>query len=249
MAAEFEGLVAIVTGSGSGIGLATARLLKSGGATVFGLDVQHGELDETGTWIKCDVSDRASVQAAFESIASQTDRIDIVVNNAGIGAIGTIADATDDEWNNVYRVNVVGTALVSAAALPWLRKSESASIVNLCSIAATVGLPARAVYSASKGAVLSLTLAMAADYVDDNIRVNCVNPGTADTPWIRRLLSQAADPAAELEALNQRQPIRRLISAAEVAQSVCYLASPRQASTTGTVLAVDGGMDSLRLRR
>jgi NAD(P)-dependent dehydrogenase (short-subunit alcohol dehydrogenase family) len=97
--------------------------------------------------------------------------------------------------------------------------------------------------------VLSLTLAMAADYIDDKIRVNCVNPGTADTPWIRRLLAQAGDPVAELEALNQRQPIRRLITADEVAQSVCYLASPKQASTTGTVLAVDGGMDSLRLRR
>lgn len=249
MAAEFEGLVAVVTGSGSGIGLATAKLLKSAGATVFGLDLQQGDLGETGTWISCDVSDRASITAAFEQMAKHTDQLDIVVNNAGIGAVGTIADATDEEWDKVYRVNVVGTALVSAAALPWLRKSNHASIVNLCSIAATVGLPDRAVYSASKGAVLSLTLAMAADFVDEKIRVNCVNPGTADTPWIRKLLSQAADPAAELEALNQRQPIRRLISAEEVAQSVCYLASPKQASTTGTILAVDGGMDTLRLRR
>lgn len=249
MAAEFEGLVAVVTGSGSGIGLATAKLLRLGGAKVFGLDLQQGDLGETGTWISCDVSDRASITAAFEQMAKHTDQLDIVVNNAGIGAVGTIADATDEEWDKVYRVNVVGTALVSAAALPWLRKSNHASIVNLCSIAATVGLPARAVYSASKGAVLSLTLAMAADFVDEKIRVNCVNPGTADTPWIRKLLSQAADPTAELEALNQRQPIRRLISAEEVAQSVCYLASPKQASTTGTILAVDGGMDTLRLRR
>lgn len=249
MSAEFQGLVAVVTGSGSGIGLATAKLMKSAGAKVFGLDLQEGGLAETGTWIRCDVSERASVNSAFEQIAKDTDQLDIVVNNAGIGAVGTIADATDEEWDKVYRVNVVGAALVSAAALPWLRKSKHAAIVNLCSIAATVGLPARAVYSASKGAVLSLTLAMAADYVDENIRVNCVNPGTADTPWIRRLLSKADDPAAELEALNQRQPIRRLISAEEVAQSVCYLASPKQASTTGTILAVDGGMDTLRLRR
>jgi NAD(P)-dependent dehydrogenase (short-subunit alcohol dehydrogenase family) len=249
MAAEFEGLVAVVTGSGSGIGLATSKLLKAGGATVFGLDLVAGELGDTGSWIQCDVADRDSVARAFDEIAKNTDAIDIVINNAGIGAIGTIEQATDDEWNRVFGVNVVGTALVSAAALPWLRKSKAAAIVNLCSIAATVGLPARAVYSASKGAVLSLTLAMAADYIDEKIRVNCVNPGTADTPWIRRLLAQAGDPVAELEALNQRQPIRRLITADEVAQSVCYLASPKQASTTGTVLAVDGGMDSLRLRR
>jgi 2-keto-3-deoxy-L-fuconate dehydrogenase len=249
MATEFKGMLAVVTGSGSGIGLATARLLKSRGAAIFGLDLQQGELGDVGTWVSCDVSDRASVSAAFEVIQSHVDRIDIVVNNAGIGAIGTILDATDEEWDNVYRVNVVGTALVSAAALPLLLKSENASIVNLCSIAATVGLPSRAVYSASKGAVLSLTLAMAADFVGDNIRVNCVNPGTADTPWIRRLLSKASEPAAELEALNLRQPIRRLITAEEVAQSVCYLASPLQASTTGTILAVDGGFDTLRLRR
>lgn len=249
MASEFEGSVAVVTGSGSGIGLATAKLLKSKGATIFGLDLQHGALGDAGTWVSCDISDRASVNAAFEVIRTHVNQIDIVVNNAGIGAIGTILEATDEEWTNVYRVNVVGTALVSAAALPFLLRSETASIVNLCSIAATVGLPARAVYSASKGAVLALTLAMAADFVGDNIRVNCVNPGTADTPWIRRLLSQAADPDAELEALNQRQPIRRLITADEVAQSVCYLASPLQASTTGTVLAVDGGVDTLRLRR
>lgn len=249
MTAEFDGLVAVVTGSGSGIGLATSKLLKQGGSRVIGLDLLVGELGDTGQWVQCDVSNRESVANAFEEIAKLTDRIDVVVNNAGVGSIGTIESATDEEWDRVYRVNVVGTALVSAAAMPWLRKSDSASIVNLCSIAATVGLPARAAYSASKGAVMSLTLAMAADYVDDKIRVNCVNPGTTDTPWIRRLLSQAEDPEAELKALNQRQPIRRLITDREVANSVCYLASPLQASTTATILAVDGGMDNLRLRR
>ncbi len=249
MGAEFEGLVAVVTGSGSGIGLATSRLLKQRGARVIGLDLEPGELGEAGQWLQCDVSDKASVEKAFFEIEKLTDRIDVVVNNAGVGSIGTIESASEEEWDHVFRVNVVGTALVSAAAMPWLRKSDSASIVNLCSIAATVGLPARAVYSASKGAVMSLTLAMAADYVDEKIRVNCVNPGTTDTPWIRRLLSQAEDPDAELEALNQRQPIRRLITDNEVASSVCFLASPLQASTTATVLAVDGGMDNLRLRR
>ncbi|MEY5145902.1 MAG: hypothetical protein RL224_216, partial [Actinomycetota bacterium] len=137
---------------------------------------------------------------------------------------------------------------VSSRALTLMRKSQHGSIVNICSIAATVGLPDRAVYSASKGAVLSLTKAMAADLIKDKIRVNCVNPGTADTPWVARLLAQAADPVAERQALNARQPMGRLVSPEEVASAVCFLASPTQASTTGASLAVDGGMDGLRTR-
>ena len=249
MTADFAGLVAVVTGSGSGIGLATARMLSSQGARVFGLDLIAGDLGEHGQWLHCDVADESSVAKAFGEISKHCSVVDIVVNNAGFGATGTIETATEDEWLRVYQVNVVGSARVSAAALPLLRKSRNASIVNMCSIAATVGLPDRAVYSASKGAILSLTLAMAADLISERIRVNCVNPGTADTPWVQRLLSQAADPEAERIALNARQPIGRLITAEEVASAVCFLAHPNQASTTGISLAVDGGMDSLRLRR
>lgn len=145
-------------------------------------------------------------------------------------------------------VNVVGMVRVSRAALPFLRRSSAAAIVNTCSIAATAGLPQRALYTASKGAVLALTRAMAADHLREGIRVNCVNPGTADTPWIGRLLAQAPDPEVERAALNARQPHGRLVSAQEVADAVLYLASPRSGSTTGTSLAVDGGMQDLRLR-
>jgi NAD(P)-dependent dehydrogenase (short-subunit alcohol dehydrogenase family) len=120
--------------------------------------------------------------------------------------------------------------------------------VNTCSIAATAGLPQRALYSASKGAVLSLTLAMAADHIREGVRVNCVNPGTADTPWVDRLLDAAPDPAAERAALEARQPTGRLVSTAEVAGAIAYLASPLSGATTGTSLAVDGGMQGLRLR-
>lgn len=135
--------------------------------------------------------------------------------------------------------------------MPYLRKSSGASIVNISSIAATAGLPARALYSATKGAVLSLTQAMAADHLREGVRVNAVNavnPGTADTPWIGRLLSQADDPAAERAALSARQPHGRLVSAEEVAGAVAYLASPLSGSTSGTSIAVDGGMQALRLR-
>jgi NAD(P)-dependent dehydrogenase (short-subunit alcohol dehydrogenase family) len=128
-----------------------------------------------------------------------------------------------------------------------LRRSHHAAIVNTCSIAATAGLPRRALYSASKGAVLSLTLAMAADHLREGIRVNCVNPGTADTPWVERLLAAVDNPAAECAALIGRQPHGRLITAAEVAAAIAFLASPASGYTTGVALAVDGGMSGLRL--
>jgi len=187
---------------------------------------------------------RLAIDAAAESLGG----IDILVNNAGVGAVGTVADNTDEEWHRVYDVNVVGLVRVTRAALPYLRASEHAAIVNTCSVAATAGLPQRALYSATKGAVLSLTLAMAADHVYEGIRVNCVNPGTADTPWVGRLLDQADDPAAERAALNQRQPMGRLVTADEVAAGIAYLASPLAAAVTGTALAIDGGMAGLRIR-
>jgi 2-keto-3-deoxy-L-fuconate dehydrogenase len=148
----------------------------------------------------------------------------------------------------VLDVNVVGIVRVTRAALPHLRRSARAAVVNTCSVVATLGLPNRALYAASKGAVLALTLAMAADHVHEGIRVNCVNPGTADTPWIGRLLGRAADPAAERAALEARQPLGRLVSAAEVAGAIAYLASPLSGATTGTAFAVDGGMQGLRPR-
>jgi NAD(P)-dependent dehydrogenase (short-subunit alcohol dehydrogenase family) len=247
MSGDFKGLTAVVSGAGSGIGLAVARSLHAQGAKVFGLDLNEGEMSEVATWIACDVGDSAHVIAAFKKIALETDTIDVLVNNAGIGAIGSVEDASDEEWMRVLNINVIGISRVSAAAMPFLRKSSSASIVNTCSIAATVGLPNRAIYSASKGAVLSLTLAMAADAVKEKIRVNCVNPGTADTPWIGRLLAKASDPIAERERLQARQPIGRLVSPEEVASAIIYLANPAQESTTGTALDVDGGMHGLRL--
>jgi NAD(P)-dependent dehydrogenase (short-subunit alcohol dehydrogenase family) len=245
---DFEGLVAIVTGGASGIGLATAKLLASRGAGVACLDLKPSDLPEPLAGIECDVTDDAAVRAAVDEVVTRFGRLDVVVNNAGIGAIGSIADNPDEEWLRVLDVNVVGMVRVARAALPHLRRSPSAAIVNTCSIAATAGLPQRAVYSASKGAVLSLTLAMACDHVREGIRVNCVNPGTADTPWVGRLLAQAPDPEAERKALNARQPMGRLVSADEVATAIAYLASPLSASTTGTALAVDGGMQGLRAR-
>ena len=144
-------------------------------------------------------------------------------------------------------INVTGMARVSRAALPHLRRSPAPSITNLCSAVAFVGVRNRALYSASKGAVLGLTLAMAADHVGEGIRVNAVAPGTTETAWVERLLQGAEDPTAAREALRARQPLGRLVTAAEVAHAVVSLASPLAASTTGAIVRVDGGMTSLRV--
>ncbi|WP_049577774.1 SDR family NAD(P)-dependent oxidoreductase [Streptomyces sp. SBT349] len=244
---EFAGLAAVVTGGASGIGLATAALLARRGARVACLDLVP-EVPEPLIGVRADVADDDAVRAAVAQAAEALGGVDILVNNAGIGAQGTIEDNPDEEWRRLWEVNVLGMVRTTRAALPHLRASRHAAVVNTCSVAATAGLPNRALYSATKGAVLALTRATAADLVADGIRVTCVNPGTADTPWIARLLGAADDPAAERAALEARQPTGRLVSADEVATAIAYLASPLSGATTGTDLAVDGGMQGLRLR-
>ena len=257
--AEFTGLTALVTGGASGIGLATARLLAARGARVAVLDRAKAEPgpDDNLYPVVADVTDDAAVRAAVAEAAQALSQqaapsLDILINNAGIGAAGTVEDNDDDEWHQVLDVNVLGIVRTTRAALPLLRQAVTdrgqAAIVNTCSVAAIAGLPQRALYSASKGAVYALTLAMAADHVAEHIRVNCVTPGTADTPWVARLLDVAEDPKAERAALNARQPMGRLVTADEVAAAIAYLASPLASATTGTALAVDGGMAGLRLR-
>ncbi|WP_293698928.1 SDR family oxidoreductase [uncultured Agrococcus sp.] len=244
---EFDGLKAIVTGGASGIGAAVARELTARGARVAVLDLLTDGAEHPA--FRCDIGDSASTDAAVAAAAAALGGIDVVVNNAGMGAAGDIAANDDAEWARVLNVNVTGIARVTRAALEHLRRSQHAAVVNTSSIAATAGLPQRALYSASKGAVLALTRAMAADHLGEGIRVNAVCPGTADTPWVGRLLDAAPDPAYERTQLEARQPHGRLVSVEEVAHAVAYLASPLATSTTGVGLAVDGGMQDLRLRK
>ncbi|MGW0790762.1 SDR family NAD(P)-dependent oxidoreductase [Streptomyces sp. NPDC002911] len=250
---DFEGLSALVTGGASGIGAAVATLLLDRGARVAVLDLDPEGAPEGALALEADVADDEAVRNAVDRAAAELGGLHTLVSNAGIGSIGTVEDNPDAEWTRVLDINVLGMVRTARHALPHLRRAAAGrpgavSITHTCSIAATAGIPQRALYSASKGAVLSLTLAMAADHVREGIRVNCVNPGTADTPWIGRLLGQAEDPEAERAALDARQPLGRLVSADEVAAAVVYLAGPAAASVTGTALAVDGGMQGLRLR-
>ncbi|GAB97585.1 NAD(P)-dependent dehydrogenase (short-subunit alcohol dehydrogenase family) [Kineosphaera limosa] len=244
---DFDSLIALVTGGASGIGAAVAEELQRRGARVAVLDLDPTQVvasDRLRGWT-CDVADTTSVNVAVAEAAEHFGGLDIVVNNAGIGAAGGIDDNTPQEWQRVFDVNVIGIRRVVGAALPHLLRSPAAAIVNVGSIAATQGLPQRALYSATKGAVHALTRAMACDLLDEGVRVNAVSPGTADTPWVGRLLSVAPDPAAERAALEARQPHGRLVSAAEVAAAVAYLASPQAGSTNGVCLAVDGGSDNV----
>ena len=196
--AKFAGLRALVTGGASGIGLATARLLAARGARVACLDVAAGPVEPPLELVRADVADDAAVRAAVQEAAGRLGGIDVLVNNAGVGAVGTVEANPDAEWHRVFDINVVGAVRVTPAALPWLRASGNAAVVNTCSVAATAGLPDRALYSATKGA--------------------------------------AGAPASG-----------RLVAADEVAAAIAYLASPLAGATTGTVLAVDGGMQGLRL--
>jgi 2-keto-3-deoxy-L-fuconate dehydrogenase len=248
MPGEYAGLVAAVTGGGSGIGAGIVAELLARGARVAVLDLDPSGCPAAALGLRVDVSDDRSVRAGVDEVVGTWGRLDVLVNDAGVGAQGSVEHNDDEEWRRVLDVNVLGVVRTSRAALPHLRSSPAAAIVNVGSIAATAGLPERALYSASKGAVLALTRAMAADHLREGIRVNCVNPGTADTPWVDRLLARSADPEAERVALEERQPHGRLVSVREVATAVAYLAGPSSGSTTGIGLAVDGGMQNLRLR-
>jgi len=248
MTGELQGLRAIVTGGASGIGRSTVEEFLREGADVAVLDLSVDDVSEGARGYVANVTDRESVETAVAQAAADMGGLDILVNNAGISAIGTVEELGDDDWSRVLDVNVIGVARVSAAALPRLRESTHAAIVNLCSIGALNGLPRRALYNASKGAILSLTYAMATDHVREGVRVNAVSPGTVFTPFVERFLTQFEDSVAERAALDARQATGRMVAPEEVARAIVYLASPRSGSTVGTVLDVDGGVTHLRVR-
>jgi len=228
--------VVVVTGSSGGIGSAIVNRFTAAGDIVVGLDLLDG----------VDVSQPDECVAAVEKVLGKHERIDVLCNNAGIGAVGDVVAAPPEDWPRVFAVNVFGVANMSRAALPAMRAAGRGAIVNTCSVVASVGLVDRAVYSASKGAVLALTKSMAADEVKHGIRVNCVSPGTVASPWVERTVAALPDPEAGLEALRKRQPLGRMVSCDEVAAAVVYLADDNT-FTTGADFLLDGGITGIRL--
>ena len=236
---RFAGRRALVTGAGSGIGEAVARGLHAEGATVVLADVARdgvesvaAELGERAAPLALDVRDEGAVAAAV-------DGLDVLANIAGVGSTTNAPNTPVEVWDDVFAVNARGTFLCCKHAIPSMIERGGGAIVNMASVAGLVGLPNRAAYCASKGAVLSLTRALAIDHVRDGIRVNAVCPGTVDSPWVRRLVDDVGE---SLDALRARQPMGRLGTTDEIAEAVLYLASDAAAFVTGTALVIDGGL-------
>jgi 2-keto-3-deoxy-L-fuconate dehydrogenase len=246
MTGAYAGRVAVVTGGASGIGAATVARLRAEGATVHTLDVNPLPSGDGGSHTVADITDEQAVRDAITAVGIQHASIDLLVNNAGIGSIGSVEEGDLDEWRHILDVNLFGVVHATRAALPFLRQSQGRAIVNVSSLAALVGLAKRAAYSASKGAVYALTLSMAADLLDDRIRVNAIAPGTIGTPWVDRLLDAADDRESERARLAARQPIGRLGTAGEIAAVIAFLGSDDASFVNGSVWTADGGMAGLR---
>ncbi|RDE17070.1 MAG: oxidoreductase [Candidatus Thorarchaeota archaeon] len=245
---KLKGKVAIVTGSGAGIGEATAKLLAREGAKVACNDILEAasrvpkEIKQGGgeaMFIQGDVAVADDAKRIVGKTIDAYGRLDILCNIAGIVVPGRVDNANDSDWDKTMAVNVRGTYLLSKFAIPHLKKTQG-TIVNTGSSVAIKGVKDRAAYSASKGAVVSLTRAMAADYVEDRIRVNCICPGTTDTPSLSQRIAQLPDPEAARKQFISRQPLGRFGKPEEIAEGILFLIL--NDFCTGTTLSVDGGM-------
>ncbi len=246
---RLDGRRALVTGGASGIGEQTVRTLSQAGAEVLIADLNAeaadklaAEVGNGASGVTMDVSDRASVEAAFAKI----DRLDYLVNNAGIGHVGSIEECDSDDWSRVMRVNVDGPFHTTQAALPQLLASPHGAVVNIGSVAGLVGIKRRFAYCVSKAAIVAMTRQLAADY-SGRLRVNCICPGTVDTPFVEAYLEKyhKHEKAETREQLNARQPIGRLGKPSEIAHMVLYLCSDEAEFVQGATLEIDGGWTAL----
>jgi 2-keto-3-deoxy-L-fuconate dehydrogenase len=257
VAFDLTGKVAAVTGAGSGIGQAVAELFARQGARVYVLDVDVeggsrvaenvARAGGSGMFLRCDVSSASDVEQSFDQLVRQAGRLDILVNNAGVAHIGNVETTTEADFDRVYSINVKGVYHCLRAGVEKLKQSGGGAIVNMASIASVVGLADRFAYSMSKGAVLTMTLSVAADYVKHSIRCNCICPARVHTPFVDGFLSRNY-PGREremFEKLSRAQPIGRMGKPEEVAALALYLCSDEAAFATGGVYPIDGGATSI----
>jgi 2-keto-3-deoxy-L-fuconate dehydrogenase len=246
---RLEGRGAVVTGAGSGIGRAVALLLADAGCHVAVADRDFQAARQTCTNssgpavpIEVDVRDEASVVAMFDTAESALGvGLHIVANIAGIGSTTDAPSTPVDEWDDVFAVNVRGVFLGCKHGIPRLIARGGGVVVNMASVAGLVGLPSRAAYCASKGAVVAFTKALAVDHADQGVRVNCICPGTVDSPWVRRLIDEAGE---SIDALRTRQRLGRLGTVEEIAHCVLYAASDEAGFMTGSAIVIDGGLSA-----
>ncbi len=251
---KLTGKTALVTGGGGSIGRASALLFAAQGAAVAVVDIDEAAARKTADIIEnrggkalalaADVSAADQIGAAVDRAAQVLGGLDVVYNNAGVESTGSVADASESDWDRCFNVNVKGTFLTSRAAIPHLRESGAGAIVNQASVAALVGVAGMAAYGAAKGALVSLTRSMAIDLAPFGIRVNVLCPGTVHTPLIEPLLRQRGkgDLQAGMKMTTAKYPIGRLGKPEEIARAALFLASDDASFVTGTVFTVDGGM-------
>jgi len=246
---RLAGKRAIVTGAGNGIGRAIALRLASEGARIVLADVDEeaaegvaNEIDGETLVQKTDVTRDGDVEALVGRAVSEWGGLDVMVNNAGVGVTGTAVTTTEEEYERVMDVCVRGTFLGMRHAIPAMAKSGGGSVINMSSVAALVGLVDRAVYSAAKGAILAMTRASAIDHVGEGVRVNCIAPGTVDTPWVARITSGYDDPEEARANMQARQPHGRFVTPEEISAMAAYLAADESASVIGACMIVDGGV-------
>ena len=251
---RLDGKIAVVTGAGSGIGEAIALLFGAQGAIVQALDVDEAAAGRCAEAIRqhggradarrCDVSEAAEVRHVFETVIAERGRIDILVNNAGIAHVGTVLTTTEADFDRVFRVNVKGVYLCSQAAVPHMLAQGGGVILNMASIVSHIGLPDRFAYSMSKGAVHTMTMSIAADYMKKNIRCNCISPARVHTPFVDGFLARnyPGREAEMLRTLSEYQPIGRMGRPGEVAVLALYLCSDEASFITGQAYPIDGGV-------
>jgi NAD(P)-dependent dehydrogenase (short-subunit alcohol dehydrogenase family) len=250
---DLQGKAAVITGAGSGIGAAIARLFARRGAVVAAVDREPRAAEAIAAEIAagggratahtCDVSDAAAVEALFASLAASPGRVDILVNNAGIAHVGTIEATTPDDLDRLYRVNVFGVYLCARAAVPLMLRQGRGAILNMASIASLIGLPDRFAYSMTKGAVLTMTRSIAVDYVKRGIRCNCICPARVHTPFVDGYLARnyPGREAEMMKTLSEYQPMGRMGQPDEVAHLALYLCSDEASFVTGQAYPIDGG--------